>query len=209
MRSRTWTRLGVALTAVVMVSLAAISLSAGENKPLPPLDGPAAQCGPRAGGACGVAMAASKPSCGGQCHRGACPGPCASGDRCKVAKTHLDTALADLDAAVAAAAQAVENGNTDAALARLGQATTLIADTREHLKTPCGPKGSTNAADGRPVNARCPMMGSRLDPEKVPARLTRRIEGQTVGFCCAACPQAWDKLTPAQRSAKLRAATDR
>jgi cobalamin-dependent methionine synthase I len=48
-------------------------------------------------------------------------------------------------------------------------------------------------------------MGGRIDPAKVPDSLTRQYKGQRVAFCCAACPAAWDKLTDAQKDAKLKA----
>jgi hypothetical protein len=51
-------------------------------------------------------------------------------------------------------------------------------------------------------------MGSAIDPAKVPDSLTRDYKGQKVGFCCGACPPAWDKLTPEQKDAKLKAVTD-
>ena len=205
MRSRTWTRLGWALTAVVAVGLAAVSLNAGEDKPLPPTEGRA----------CGVATAAK--ACGdGPCTHDTCPKPCGPGGRCKQTRAHLEQTLADLDAAVAAAAQAVERADSSEALAQLERARVLIAATRERLKA-CGPACPMKAAAGPadaaqaadvPVNVRCPMMGTKLDPANVPSHLKRQFEGRTVGFCCSGCPDAWDKLTPEQRRERLRAAID-
>ena len=57
------------------------------------------------------------------------------------------------------------------------------------------------------VNKTCPIMaGSKIDPDNVPAGLTRMFKGQKVGFCCGGCPSAWDKLTVEQREKKLTAA---
>ena len=56
------------------------------------------------------------------------------------------------------------------------------------------------------VNATCPIMNSDIDSNNVPAELTRTFKGQTVGFCCAGCPAAWDKLTDENKQAKLDAA---
>ena len=56
------------------------------------------------------------------------------------------------------------------------------------------------------INARCPIMGTALDRDKVPAELTRAFRGQKIGFCCAGCPAAWDKLADAEKAAKLEAA---
>ncbi len=62
---------------------------------------------------------------------------------------------------------------------------------------------------GAPVvlaNTKCPIMGTPIDPAKVTESLTRDYKGQKVAFCCAMCPPQWDKLTDAQKDAKLLAA---
>ena len=48
------------------------------------------------------------------------------------------------------------------------------------------------------VNARCPIMGG-----KPTEALTRDYNGQKVGFCCAMCPGQWDKLSDADKAARL------
>jgi hypothetical protein len=53
------------------------------------------------------------------------------------------------------------------------------------------------------VNAKCPIMGNPIDPTAVPANLVREFDGHKIGFCCAACPEAWDKLSDAEKTAKL------
>ena len=58
---------------------------------------------------------------------------------------------------------------------------------------------------GGVVNSRCPIMGSKIDPAKVPANLTRSFHGKKVGFCCAGCPAQWDKLSDAAKAKKLHA----
>ena len=55
------------------------------------------------------------------------------------------------------------------------------------------------------VNAKCPIMGSTIDPAAVPANLVAEFDGQKIGFCCAGCPEAWDKLSDAEKTAKLAA----
>ena len=67
-------------------------------------------------------------------------------------------------------------------------------------KAPAAP--DPKAAAGT-VNDRCPIMGGKIDPANVPDALTRQFKGQKVGFCCGGCPAAWDKLTDAQKEAKL------
>ena len=53
------------------------------------------------------------------------------------------------------------------------------------------------------VNNVCPIMGTKIDPAKVPENLTRTWKGQKVGFCCAGCPVTWDKLSDTDKDAKL------
>ena len=55
------------------------------------------------------------------------------------------------------------------------------------------------------ANSRCPIMGSAINLDSVAANLTRDYKGQKIGFCCAGCPSAWDKLTDAEKQAKLSA----
>jgi hypothetical protein len=55
------------------------------------------------------------------------------------------------------------------------------------------------------VNTRGPIQDKPIDPVKVPDSLTRQYKGRRIGFCSAGCPQAWDKLSDAQKDAKLAA----
>lgn len=56
------------------------------------------------------------------------------------------------------------------------------------------------------VNVTCPIMGSAIDPKNVAPELVRLHKGKKVAFCCGGCPVAWDKLSEAQKDAKLREA---
>ncbi len=56
------------------------------------------------------------------------------------------------------------------------------------------------------VNDRCPIMGSTIEADKVPASLVRDYKGKRVAFCCGGCPGQWDKLSDAQKDEELRAA---
>ena len=69
-----------------------------------------------------------------------------------------------------------------------------------------GTPAAAQATTTKVVNAKCPIRGEAIDPAKVPEDLVRTYKGQKVGFCCAGCPEAWDKLTDAQKDAKLQAA---
>jgi hypothetical protein len=65
--------------------------------------------------------------------------------------------------------------------------------------------GPAAAAPATFVNTKCPIMGGAIDPAKVTESLTRVYKDQKVAFCCGMCPGQWDKLTDAQKDAKLRA----
>ncbi len=92
------------------------------------------------------------------------------------------------------AAKAVESGDKKTVLAELDKAlNTLIAiygALGKHVK----PQFANN---------RCPIMGSPINPNRISKNLIRDYKGQKVAFCCAGCPSTWDKLTDAQKQAKL------
>jgi hypothetical protein len=56
------------------------------------------------------------------------------------------------------------------------------------------------------ANTKCPIMGTPIDPAKVPESLTRTYKDQKIAFCCPMCLPQWDKLTDAQKDTKLQAA---
>ena len=64
----------------------------------------------------------------------------------------------------------------------------------------------TPAATSPCVNGVCPIMGNKIDPANVPDNLTRMYKNQKVGFCCAGCPIAWDKLPDTAKDQKLNGA---
>ena len=74
-----------------------------------------------------------------------------------------------------------------------------------------GCKGKTDetAAPGGPaasagfVNASCPIMGTKIDPDKVTPELTRQFQGKKVAFCCGGCPAQWDTLSEEDKAGKL------
>ncbi len=94
--------------------------------------------------------------------------------------------------AIDAAQKAIDAGDKDKALEQLAKARKLVAKSHQAL-----------TSTDRIVNARCPIMGSKLDPSKVPANLTRVYKGKKIGFCCMGCPAKWDKLSNTQRKEKL------
>ena len=103
----------------------------------------------------------------------------------------LDAILKD----VQAAEKAVRSDHKKVALTHLAKAREGIAHARKAM----GPAAAI-------ANARCPIMGSKIDASKVPAKLTRMYKGSKVAFCCGGCPAAWDALTDAEKQAKLKAA---
>ena len=111
--------------------------------------------------------------------------------------TALRSQVSSALAAVEAAEKAVQAGDKDQALAQLAEAKRVLVAARHHLAPP---------AEAPFVNARCPIMGSPIQPDKVPAALVREYKGQKVAFCCGGCPVAWEKLSDAEKDAKLAAA---
>jgi DNA repair exonuclease SbcCD ATPase subunit len=100
--------------------------------------------------------------------------------------------------AIAAAKEAIQAGHAEHALAELQKAEQALKVIQTSLAQYTGP---------RFANTTCPIMGSPIDPDKVPENLTRTYQGQKVAFCCGGCPGAWDKLTDAQQDAKLNQAS--
>jgi len=105
----------------------------------------------------------------------------------EAAQAHIDAALEHLESVT----KALKEGKTGAALTHAEELKKLLAQLRKDLRPPAEPV----------ANARCPIMGSKLDRGSVPANLTREFEGRKVGFCCAGCPVAWDKLPESKRDA--------
>jgi radical SAM protein with 4Fe4S-binding SPASM domain len=65
---------------------------------------------------------------------------------------------------------------------------------------------SSSCPAGSYVNDRCPIMtSSKIDPAKTTPNLVREYKGMKVAFCCSACVDMWDKLTDAEKDAKLAA----
>jgi hypothetical protein len=99
--------------------------------------------------------------------------------------------------AIRKAIEQIEAGHTQVALAELRKAQSSLAVAQQalgqHIKRTF-------------VNSRCPILGNPIDLTNVPANLIREYHGQKVAFCCAGCPAAWDKLSDAEKAAKLKAA---
>ncbi len=106
----------------------------------------------------------------------------------------------DLPMAILSIGQAIkatESGDKKTELAELNKAVNMLVTIHAALGKHVKPQF---------VNSRCPIMGSPIDRDKVDASLTRDYNGQKIAFCCGGCPSAWDKLTDAQKQAKLSGA---
>ncbi len=84
---------------------------------------------------------------------------------------------------------------------------TVVAQ-HEHgsaTSTPATSTAPSTAPAAKVVNTKCPIMGGKVNPAKVPDVLIREYKGQKIGFCCGGCPPAWDKLSDQDKDAKLSA----
>jgi pectinesterase len=77
--------------------------------------------------------------------------------------------------------------------------------TAQTATQPVKPTAAAVKPGWKVVNNVCPIMGTKIDPAKVPDSLIRDYKGQKVGFCCSDCPKDWDSLSDAQKDAKLQA----
>jgi hypothetical protein len=120
-------------------------------------------------------------------------------------KSHANTATLNLDTihsrelpfamlSIDKAAKAVESGDKKTIVAELYKAQKTLLAIYRALGTHVKPQFANN---------RCPIMGSPINPDKVVQNLIRNYKGQKVAFCCGGCPSAWDRLTDAQKHAKL------
>jgi hypothetical protein len=116
----------------------------------------------------------------------------------KQATEGLDTIyskrLPSVQEALARAIQYLEAGHQQEALKELKQAQSSLEAARQALGKHVEPVIA---------NDRCPIMGSKISADEVSADLTRIYNGKKVAFCCAGCPNTWDQLDDAQKTAKL------
>ncbi len=105
--------------------------------------------------------------------------------------------LPAVQAALGRAIQHLHAGHQQEALNELKQVQSSLAALQQALGRQVGP---------RFLNDRCPIMGTKINPDNVPADLTRVYGQGKVAFCCGGCPAQWDSLTEAQKTAKLKEA---
>ncbi len=92
----------------------------------------------------------------------------------------------------------IDSGNQQMALLELKRVQNTLENLRTALERQMRPAF---------VNTNCPIMGTPIQAASVPPSLIRILDGQKVAFCCPGCPGAWDRLPPAEKVAKLAAAT--
>ena len=108
----------------------------------------------------------------------------------KIHSGHLPMVSESIDKAI----KAIEADKKETALAELHKAQKMLAVINAGIAKHIKPKFA---------NVSCPIMGSPIDPNKVPQNLTCEYKGQKVAFCCGGCPTTWDKLSDAEKDAKL------
>jgi hypothetical protein len=186
--------IGVALSGVCVLTADAISDSHEADAKAEKAAGGKCPARAEAGEMCAMCAANANAHEEGACPR--CAAMKGKGHRHGHAMhARLDKALKALDAAE----KAVEAGEKETALAEIAKARMLLTPP---------PAEKPKPEQAGVVNTHCPIMGTKLDPEKVPANLTREFEGKKVGFCCGGCPAAWDALSEQEKQAKLNAASE-
>jgi len=99
-------------------------------------------------------------------------------------------------AAIKAAIEAIDKGESATAKSELEKAEKLLTKAHKCMKEniekmPC-------------ANSKCPISGKPIDRMNRPQDCTRMYKGMKIGFCCPNCPPEWDKLTDAEKDAKLK-----
>ncbi len=144
-------------------------------------------------------QAKEKGDCCGTCKKskGSCPDP---------AGAKLQGLLAQIEHAE----KAVKNGNQEKALAHLADARKAVKQVAHHMmhhgtkaENAQAKHAAKESPEARFANSKCPIMGKRINPEKVKPALVRQFDGKQVAFCCGGCPRRWDKLSQEEKARKL------
>lgn len=93
------------------------------------------------------------------------------------------------------AVKAIQSGDRQTELAELNKALEKMITIHKALGAQAKPQYANNL--------HCPVMGSPVYINRVDIKLTRDYKGRIIAFCCPGCPAEWDKLTEAQKQAKL------
>jgi hypothetical protein len=93
------------------------------------------------------------------------------------------------------AVKAIQSGDRSTELAELSKALDKLTMVYKALGTHVKPQFANSLI--------CPIMGSPIDVSKVNENLMRSFKGRKIAFCCNGCPSAWDKLSNAEKQAKV------
>lgn len=99
-------------------------------------------------------------------------------------------------AAIKAAIEAIDKGDTKTAKIEMEKADRLMASVHKCMKE--------NMQQMPCCNAKCPISGKPIDRMNCPKELTCMYKDMKIGFCCSNCPPEWNKLTDAEKDAKLK-----
>lgn len=104
--------------------------------------------------------------------------------------------IAAAKAAISVAIEAMDKGEISVAKSELEKAENLLTKAHKCMKE--------NVEKMPCANSKCPMTGKSIDVTDRPKDCTRMYKNMKIGFCCPACPPEWDKLTEAEKDAKLK-----
>lgn len=110
---------------------------------------------------------------------------------CETTMKDTAAALVLLDEAL----KAMDTGDTADVKVKIEKAKMMLNDMQAAQKTCL--QQMPAAVD------RCPMTGKKIGLMSTPEDQTRLYKGRKIGFCSPACPPAWEKLTDAEKDAKL------
>jgi ribosomal protein S20 len=112
--------------------------------------------------------------------------------RCKANMADVSAAKAAIKAAIAA----IDKGDTAMAKMEMEKADKLLSNVHKCMKE--------NMQQMPCCNSKCPIDGNPINMKSCPKDCTCMYKGMKVGFCCKGCPAKWEKLTDAEKDAKLK-----
>ncbi len=173
-----------------------------------------------------TAMVSAPAWAGGNEHPGSSTSAESAKEACKMdkVKAACGEKLGKLSAALKAAQTAIDAGDTKTASAKIAWAQEQLGKMKKFASQKCKAPKAEKGHHGKSadkaekghhgesadkagfINSTCPIMGSKIDPAKITKSLTREFDGKKVALCCGGCPGQWDKLSDADKKAKLKAA---
>lgn len=127
---------------------------------------------------------------------------CAIGDANKCMAGCMEKCQANMKdifvakAAIKAAIEAIDKGDTKTAKIEMEKADNLLSKVHKCMKE--------NMQQMPCVNTKCPISGKSIDRMNCPKEHTCMYKDMKIGFCCPNCQPEWNKLTDAEKDAKLK-----